>query len=397
MSHAPFTRFLVLGAAVLLMGVGVAKAESTSAFVKGVWAEAKAVGVSRSVFDAAFADYAPSQKIMELSRKQPEFTSTVGQYISKRVTTSLADRGRAMAGEWRKTLAVIEQRTGVDSEAVLAIWGMETNFGGYVGGTNTVHALATLTHGGYRSSYFRKELLTALRILQAGHVRPRDMIGSWAGAMGQTQFMPTSFVNFAVDHNGDGRADIWNSVPDALASTANYLKEHGWRPGETWGYEVTLPRGFDFERARQHDRASLGDWHAMGVTRANGKAFPRQGDMARIYMPAGGAGPVFLLLPNFDVIKTYNKSDSYALAVGHLADRIIGGGGFIHPFPADDVRLSDDQRRQLQTQLARRGYDVGTPDGVIGPKTRAAITAFQRTAGLLADGHPSMRVLKALL
>lgn len=380
----------------VLMGTGLAGAESTSAFVKGVWAEAKAEGVSRTVFDAAFADYAPSQKIMELTRKQPEFTSTVGQYIGKRVTAALAERGRGMAAEWRKTLAAIEKRYGVDAEAVLAIWGMETNFGGYVGGTNTVHALATLTHGGYRSSYFRKELLTALRILEAGHVKPQAMIGSWAGAMGQTQFMPTSFVNFAVDHNGDGRADIWNSVPDALASTANYLKEHGWRPGETWGYEVSLPRGFDFERARQMDRASLGEWQALGVTRASGKPFPRQTDMARIYMPAGGHGPVFLLLPNFEAIKSYNKSDSYALAVGHLADRIIGGGGFINPFPADDVRLSETQRRELQAQLARRGFDVGTPDGVIGPKTRAAIIAFQRTAGLLADGHPSIRVLNAL-
>lgn len=376
---------------------GTAMADSTSRFVSGVWADAKAAGVSRTVFDAAFADFKPSAKIMELTRKQPEFTTTVGQYIGKRITPSLVDRGRDMAGEWRKTLAAIEARYGVDAEAVLAIWGMETNFGSYIGSSNTVHALATLTHGGYRSDYFRKELITALRILEAGHVRPSKMIGSWAGAMGQTQFMPSSFVNFAVDHNGDGRADIWSTVSDALASTANYLKQHGWRPGETWGYEVVLPRDFDFERARVLGTASLGEWQAMGVMRANGKGFPRTTDMARIYMPAGGEGPVFLLLPNFDVIKTYNKSDSYALAVGHLADRIIGGGGFVNPFPADDVRLSEAQRRELQAQLARRGYDVGTPDGVIGPKTRAAIAAFQRQAGLLADGHASIRVLNALL
>jgi membrane-bound lytic murein transglycosylase B len=273
---------------------------------------------------------------------------------------------------------------------------METNFGGFMGGNNTIHALATLTEGGYRADFFRKELLTALRIVSDGHITPNQMVGSWAGAMGHTQFMPSSFMRYAIDYNGDGRKDIWNSVPDALGSTANYLNAFGWRPGETWGYEVKLPTGFDFARARQLEKVPLSQWAQMGISRVSGRAFPRGGDMARLYMPAGASGPAFLLLPNFDVIKRYNNSDSYALAVGHLADRIIGGGSFATPWPAGDYALSKAQRSELQSLLSRAGYDVGTPDGVVGPKTRAAVMAFQARAGLPADGHVSGLLLDRL-
>jgi membrane-bound lytic murein transglycosylase B len=279
---------------------------------------------------------------------------------------------------------------------VLAIWGMETNFGGFMGGNNTIHALATLTEGGYRADFFRKELLTALRIVSDGHIAPNQMVGSWAGAMGHTQFMPSSFMRYAIDYNGDGRKDIWNSVPDALGSTANYLNAFGWRPGETWGYEVKLPSGFDFARARQMEKAPLSQWQQMGILRVSGKAFPRGGDIGRLYMPAGASGPAFLLLPNFDVIKRYNNSDSYALAVGHLADRIIGGGSFATPWPAGDYALNKAQRGELQSLLSRAGYDVGTPDGVVGPKTRAAVMAYQARAGLPADGHVSGLLLDRL-
>ncbi len=300
-----------------------------------------------------------------------------------------------MRGEWAKTLAAVEQRFGVQAEVILAIWGIETNFGGYMGGTNTVHALATLTHGGYRADYFGKELITSLEILDAGHVQASNMVGSWAGAMGHPQFMPSSFMQYAVDFKGEGHKDIWGSVPDALASTGNYLREHGWRAGETWGYEVKLPQGFNYGNVWSEATAALKDWHGIGVTRANGKAFPRESDTARLYMPMGGSGPVFLVLANFGVIKRYNNSDSYALAVGHLADRSLGSRGFAASWP-NDTALSKAQRADVQSALLRRGYEIGSADGVLGPKTRAAVMDFQIRAGLLPDGHVGGRLLQAL-
>ncbi|KRA98349.1 lytic transglycosylase [Devosia sp. Root685] len=380
----------------LVLGLAAPAHGNSADFVRGLWPDAQAMGVSRQAFDASFASYSPISKVMELTRKQPEFSQTVQQYIDKRVTAAQAGKGAAMRKEWAQTLAGAQQRFGVQPEVVLAIWGMETNFGGFMGGNNTIHALATLTEGGYRTDFFRKELLTALRIVSDGHITPDQMVGSWAGAMGHTQFMPSSFMRYAIDYNGDGRKDIWNSVPDALGSTANYLNAFGWRPGETWGYEVKFPAGFDFARARQLDKAPLSQWQAMGISRVSGKAFPRASDMGRLYMPAGASGPAFLLLPNFDVIKRYNNSDSYALAVGHLADRIIGGGSFATPWPAGDYALSKAQRSELQSLLGRAGYDVGTPDGVVGPKTRAAVMAFQARAGLPADGHVSGLLLDRL-
>ena len=395
---APIFRHLAALALCLPLTIGgllPARANSDE-FVRGLWPLAAARGVSRPAFEAAFASYTYLPKVMELTGKQPEFRQTVQQYIGKRITDAQAAKGRAMRQEWNQTLTGAQQRWGVQPEIVLAIWGMETNFGGFMGGENTIHALATLTEGGYRPSYFREELLTALRIVSDGHVSANNMVGSWAGAMGHTQFMPTSFMRFAIDYNGDGRKDIWNSIPDALGSTANYLENFNWRPGETWGYEVKLPRGFDFARARQTERAPLSQWQAMGITRVSGKAFPRPSDVGRLYMPAGASGPVFLLLPNFDVIKRYNNSDSYALAVGHLADRIIGGGDFATAWPSGDYALTTAQRTQLQSLLGRAGYDVGTPDGVVGPKTRAAVIAYQNRAGLPADGYVSGLLLERL-
>lgn len=383
-------------AAALSVGAIVPAFANSADFVRRLWPLAEARGVSRSAFESAFASYSYQPKVMALTGKQPEFSQTVQQYIDKRVTEGQARKGQAMRQEWKQTLGGAQQRWGVQPEIVLAIWGMETNYGGFMGGENTVHALATLTEGGYRANYFQDELLTALRIITDGHVSADNMVGSWAGAMGHTQFMPTSFMRYAVDYNGDGRKDIWNSVQDALGSTANYLHSFGWRSGETWGYEVRLPNGFDFARARQLEKAPLSQWQAMGVQRVSGRAFPRASDVGRLYMPAGASGPTFLLLPNFDVIKRYNNSDSYALAVGHLADRIIGGGDFATAWPAGDFALTKAQRAELQTLLARAGYDVGTPDGVVGPKTRAAVLAWQKHMGLPADGYVSGRLLQAL-
>ena len=396
-SHAFSRRLSTLTLALALSVAGVGPGFANSAdFVRSLWPLAEARGVSRSAFESAFASYQYLPKIMEQTTKQPEFSQTVQQYVDRRVTAAQAQKGQAMRGEWNQTLTGSAQRWGVQPEIVLAIWGMETNFGGFMGGENTIHALATLTEGGYRPDFFREELLTALRIVSDGHVSAADMTGSWAGAMGHTQFMPSSFMAYAVDYNGDGRKDIWNSVQDALGSTANYLHSHKWRPGETWGYEVKVPNGFDFATARQVERAPLSQWQAMGIQRVSGKPFPRPSDVGRLYMPAGASGPAFLLLPNFDVIKRYNNSDSYALAVGHLADRIIGGGNFATPWPAGDYALSQAQKAELQTLLARAGFDAGSPDGVVGPKTRAAVLAYQARMGLPADGHISGRLLDML-
>lgn len=392
-----FRRLMAVVTAGSLMLFSALPVSANSAdFVRSLWPQAEARGVSRTAFEQAFAGYSYSSKIMDLTRKQPEFSQTVQQYIDRRVTNARASKGQAMRGEWAQTLAGAQQRWGVQPEVVLAIWGMETNFGGFMGGEHTIHALATLTEGGYRPDFFREELLTALRIISDGHVSANNMTGSWAGAMGHTQFMPTSFMKYAVDYNGDGRKDIWNSVQDALGSTANYLHSFGWKQGETWGYEIRLPNGFDFARARQMERAPLSQWQAMGIQRVSGKPFPRPSDVGRLYMPAGASGPAFLLLPNFDVIKRYNNSDSYALAVGHLADRIIGGGSFATPWPTGDYALTKDQRAQLQALLGRAGFDAGSPDGVVGPKTRAAVLAYQARMGLPADGHISGRLLDTL-
>ncbi|MDB5542032.1 MAG: lytic murein transglycosylase [Devosia sp.] len=390
-------RSFALGASALVAStlVAPALAGSVDKFVDGIWKRARARGVSRRVFDIAMGDFAPLPKVLELSRKQPEFASTAADYVGKRVTDKQAGTGQAMRGEWAQTLAAVNEKYGVQPEAVLGIWGIETNFGSFMGGTNTVHALATLTHGGYRADYFGNELVTALEILEGGHVRAKNMVGSWAGAMGHPQFMPSSFMKYAVDFRGDGHKDIWGSVPDALASTANYLRSFGWRPGETWGYEVRLPRDFNYDNVWSGITATLADWRGVGVVRANGRAFPRDTDAARLYMPMGGNGPVFAVLANFEVIKRYNNSDSYALAVGHLADRVLGGKTFIAAWPKDTALTASD-RMQLQARLLQRGYQIGTPDGVIGPKTRAAVMDYQARAGLLPDGHVSGNLLQAL-
>jgi membrane-bound lytic murein transglycosylase B len=340
-------------------------------------------------------DFKPLGKVLGLSQKQPEFVSTAADYVTKRVTPGNAGKGQDMRAEWAQTLAAVSQRYGVQPEIVLAVWGIETNYGGYMGGTNTVHALATLTYGGYRPGYFGDELLTSLKILDEGHVSAGKMVGSWAGAMGHPQFMPSSFMRYAVDFRGDGHKDIWGSVPDALASTANYLKSFGWRSGETWGYEVKLPNPFNYLNVWSGAVASLAEWQGIGVVRANGRPFPRSTDMARLYMPMGGNGPVFAVLANFDVIKRYNNSDSYALAVGHLADRILGSQGFVAGWP-NDTALTSAQRKRLQSLLAARGYAVGAPDGIVGSKTRAAVMDFQAKAGLLPDGFVSGNLLRAL-
>lgn len=366
------------------------------AYLSELWSDAQKRGIPRSVFDQAFQDFEVSPRIIDLTRKQPESVATIQDYIEKRVGAQRIEAGRSKLSEYSETLARIESEYGVPSEVIIAIWGLETNYGGFLGGSNVVHALATLAHERYRGDYFRGELMTALQIVRDGHIRPDEMLGSWAGAMGQTQFMPSSFMTYAVDVDRDGRADIWNSIPDALASSANYLKKNGWRHGEAWGYEVELPANFDYATAWSADRLTLREWQRLGIARADGQRFPRLDDPARLFLPAGGSGPGFLLLRNFDVIKRYNNSDSYALSVGHLANRLAGGEPFVTDWPSGILPLTTDERKELQSMLAEKGLYKGEIDGRIGSQTRSAIIRFQQEQDMPADAFPTKRLLQIL-
>ncbi|MBE7220714.1 MAG: lytic murein transglycosylase [Caulobacteraceae bacterium] len=302
---------------------------SFAAFVAGLWPEARAKGVSRQTFDAAFAGVTPDPDVLAKTKKQAEFTKTVGQYLTSAVSEKRISNGTDHYRRWAPWLARAEAKYGVDRYVIMGVWGLETNFGGFAGDDYVVRSLATLAYAQYRGAYFRRELVAALAILQAKHIDPAHMTGSWAGAMGQTQFMPSSFNSYAVDFDGDGRRDIWTSVPDAIGSTANYLHKHGWVAGETWGYEVRLPSGFE---AVSNTRAGFATWAARGVRRADGGAMPDSGT-GTLLMPGGRHGPVFLVTPNFRVIKSYNNSVSYALGVALLGDRIAGWGPLSTPWP----------------------------------------------------------------
>ncbi|WP_210496734.1 lytic murein transglycosylase [Microvirga antarctica] len=360
-------------------------------FVQGLWPAAKARGVSRATFDDAFRGVTPDARIIALTRKQSEFVRPIWDYINGAISADRLERGRKMASEWSQTLAAVERTYGVPKEVVLGVWGMETNFGSFTGSIYVVRALSTLAFTGYRGEFFKDELLTALQILQDDHIDRNKMLGSWAGAMGQTQFMPSSFMKFAVDGNRDGVRDIWGSVPDALASTANYLRKNGWKPGLPWGFEVKLPQGFDYRHVRQ----GLSAWAAMGVRRIDGKAIPRAGD-ASLFLPGGARGPAFLVTDNYDAIKSYNASDAYAMGVAHLGDRLSGGPAIAGAWPRDEPALSKEQREELQKRLAVLGLYSGDADGKLGSKTRDALRNFQMRRGLIPDGYADVAALREL-
>lgn len=359
-------------------------------FVQGLWPEAKARGVSQATFNEAFRGVEPDAKIIALTKKQSEFVRPIWDYINGSISNERLKRGRDMAAEWSKTLAVVEKTYGVPRSVVLGVWGMETNYGSFTGSIYAIRALSTLAYTGYRPDFFREELLTALQILQQGHVDRSRMLGSWAGAMGQTQFMPSSFMKYAVDGNGDGMRDIWSSVPDAMASTANYLRQQGWEPGLPWGFEVQLPKGFDFRYLKQN----FAQWQTLGLRRIDGKAMPRAGE-ATLFLPGGAGGPAFLVTKNYDVIKTYNSSDAYAMGVAHLGDRLMGGQPIQAAWPKAPM-LDKDQRQELQERLARLGFYEGNTDGKFGSKTRDAVRNFQLRRGLIPDGYADYAVLREL-
>ena len=381
-------------------------APSTSAFadggfrqwVAGFRATAVQNGVSGAVYDRAFRNVTDIDPVvLEKARFQPEFTAPAWDYFDNRVHDESIAVGREMARKWKPWLDRIEKRYGVDRYILLAIWSMESNYGEILKRDDVmrsvVRSLATLGYADQkRAKFARTQLIAALKILQTGDIDESHLSGSWAGAMGHTQFIPTSYQAYAVDIDGNGKRDIWNSVPDALATAANLLHKNGWQPGKTWGYEVALPAGRKFPAGSM----SLAKWQALGVTRANGKAFRNPSDSAVLKAPDGRGGPAFLMINNFSVIKRYNNADKYAIAVGLLADEIAGYGGLVQDWQRPFTKLSFEQRQELQQRLSEHGYYDGKFDGKIGSGSKAAILAYQAKAGLPQDGHPSMEVLKWL-
>ncbi|MFN3672688.1 MAG: lytic murein transglycosylase [Bosea sp. (in: a-proteobacteria)] len=365
-----------------------APAQGFDAFLRALWPQAQARGISRAVFDTAFSGLTPDPSIVALTKKQSEFTAPIWGYLNSAVGGARIGRGREAAETNAGALAQIEARYGVPREIVLGVWGMETNYGSFKGDKDTIRSLATLAQIRYRGDFFRDELLTALELIQKGHVERNELRGSWAGAMGHTQFMPSSYMKYAVDWTGDGHADIWSSTGDALASTANYLKGHGWVQGLPWGLEVVLPEGFDHRLSR----ASFASFASAGVRRADGKAMPGRGE-GRLFYPAGHRGPVMLLTENFDVIKKYNSSDAYALAVGHLGDRIMGRPAIQADWPVSAPRLDKAGTQDLQRRLKALGLYSHDADGRIGTGTRDAVRQYQLSRGEIPDGYPTPALL----
>jgi lytic murein transglycosylase len=360
-------------------------------FVADLRAEASRRGIRPATFDAALEGVTPDRSVIALTERQSEFVKPIWDYLAGGIGGGRIERGQRLIATHAAAIAAVEKRFGVDRGVIFGIWGMETSYGAVTGDKDVIRSLVSLAFVGFRGDFFRNELMSALEILDRGEAGRAALKGSWAGAMGQTQFMPSNFRTYAVDGDGDGRRDIWTNIPDAFASTANYLRGHGWQPGLPWGMEVVLPQGFD-HRLRS---AGFADWARRGVRRADGRPLPSAGE-ARLFYPAGATGPIFLVTANYDVIKRYNASDAYALAVAHLGDRIKGGGPIRAEWPKDEPQLGQAERVEVQKRLASLGYDVGEPDGRIGSRTREALREFQEKRGHLPDGWPTPKMLQAL-
>jgi membrane-bound lytic murein transglycosylase B len=388
-------------AALMLATTGIdAKADAGfKAWVSEFYGTAAAGGISRSTYNKAFAGISgPDKDVLEKAQYQPEFKSQIWDYLDSRVNPYTVKIGREMLSRHGRTLAVLEKHFGVDKHILLAIWSMESNYGAVLENRDRLHhvpqALATLAWADpKRAKFARTQLIAALKILQSGDVTANHLTGSWAGAMGHTQFIPTSYLLYAVDADGDGHRDIWNSVPDALATSANLLAKNGWQSGHTWGYEAVLPAG----AARYAGQTkTLTQWAALGFIRPNGKGFPRASDRAQLKLLGGSNGPAFLMLKNFFVVKRYNAADSYALAVGLLADEIAGHGGMTQSWPRPNGTLDIREKFELQSRLKEMGYYDGEIDGNFGSGSKAAISAIQSRLGMQSDGEPSKGLLKAL-
>ena len=354
-------------------------------------------GISAALFDQAFSNLQPDPAVLKADQSQPEFTRPVWAYLDGALSSSRQATGRVMLNRHASTLQQIEARYGVDRHILVAIWGLESNYGSNMGNRSVIRSLATLAHQGRRSQFAQTQLLAALEILQRGDTSVANMTGSWAGAMGQTQFIPTTYNDYAVDFDGNGKRDIWHTEADALASAANYLKASNWQPGMPWGMEVRLPEGFDYAQADMAIRRPLSDWAQLGVTDARGRQLSSHlQEAATLILPAGHRGPAFVVMNNFRSILRYNNSTSYALAIGLLAERFQGGGQIVASWPTDDEPLSRSERLELQEQLQAQGFEPGAVDGIIGANTRQAIRRMQIALGWPADGYPDRQLLKAL-
>lgn len=373
-----------------------AAAADFSNCIAGLWPDAARRGITRANFERFTAGLTPDLSIMDKLDAQPEFNKAPWDYLDLLVNDDRIARGRALLAQYAPAFAAMERAFGVDRYIVAAIWGVESNYGTQGGDRPVIRSTATLACVGRRRDFFRGEFLATLEILQRGDVPPDRLVGSWAGAFGPTQFMPTSFNRYAVDFDGDGHRDVVDSIPDVIASTANNLKIDGWVSGQTWGYEVVLPQRFNYLFAGGERLMTLRQWQDLGVRRADGHAFPRPSDRAFLLLPAGARGPAFLMLKNFSVIMKYNPAEVYALAIGYLADRMRGGEPFVQPWPRDERVLTLDERYQMQQLLAQRGYKVGDADGFIGPRTRLAIRDFQASVGQIPDGFASSDLLDRL-
>jgi membrane-bound lytic murein transglycosylase B len=384
-----FVALLTFGATSLASAQDASR--SFDEFLRRLWVDAQAQGITRTTFDAAFAGVTPDARVIALTKRQPEYGKPIGAYVNSFVSAANIAAGARNASEWSATLDAIETRFGVERWIILAIWAVETSYGAEKERWDVLRSLATLAEARYRDPYFRNELLAALKLLQQTGLPREKMLGSWAGAMGQAQFMPSSYLAYAVEFSGGGRPDIWTSVPDVLASIANYLQQWGWRRGLPWGFEVLVPDGFDYRRSR----ASFADWRALGLRRADGGAIPADGNAILVF-PSGVPGPAFLVTENFVAIKQYNNSDAYALAVAQLADRMHGASSIRAAWPANDPQLPREARIGLQRKLAELGYDVHDFEGHIDFDLRDAIRKEQEKLGMLPDGHPTAALLTRL-
>ncbi|NMK46741.1 lytic murein transglycosylase [Achromobacter sp. Bel] len=389
-----------LSGAALTLLTGAAQtaqaAEPFAACLSQLRGPALKAGVSGATFDRHTAGLAPDMAVIGLLDAQPEFKTPIWDYMAGLVDDERVSDGQAGMARWQSELDRAASRYGVDPATIAAVWGVESNFGRTLGGRPLLTSLSTLSCFGRRQAYFRGEFFATLKIIQDEHIAPDRLVGSWAGAFGQTQFMPSTYLRLAVDFDGDGRRDLVDSVPDALASTANFLKRAGWNPALDWGYEVRLPAGVDTAGAGRKNKRPMSSWARQGVTRADGQPLPGGDTPAGLLLPAGRNGPAFLVTRNFDALYSYNAAESYALAIAHLSDRLRGAGPLTQAWPTDDPGLSRAERRELQRLLIAKGYDVGEPDGMIGARTRQALQAAQRELGLPADGRAGQKALKAL-
>ncbi len=364
--------------------------------VSGLKSQARQQGISDYTINRVLDNVKYQSRIIELDRRQPEFTQTFAGYFNARITDQRVQSGRKLLAEHRDLLDKVQRETGIPPQYLVSFWGLETNYGSYFGNWSVPDSLATLACDPRRSNYFTQELFNAMRIIDAGDITPERMVGSWAGAMGHMQFMPSTFLNYAKDADGDGRRDLWGSLADAMASAGNFLRKMGWNPDFEWGQEVKLPSDFDYSLAGSHHKKTLNNWIALGVKPASGPALLPTDQKTTLLVPAGHRGPAFLVTQNFYVIMRWNRSEYYALSVGHLADRIIGEPALHQQPPADTLKITREQVRQLQRDLNTLGIDAGGADGVMGPKTRKAISLFQQRTQRIADGHLDSTLLEAV-